>query len=538
MEDVVALSKIITVEMPSKRITRKKGANNTVYIYYTVRAYRNANGKPTSDEVAIGKLDDLTGKLIPNKRYYEIFNKEMDNKISNPVTQIKEPGCVYVFDKIAEEINLKSLLQEAFPDDWVDILLCAFYMVCEGNVMMYYEDWCEKIPQAINSSLTSQKISKLFARMSETQRLSFLKKWMAQCLESEYIAYDVSSISTYSENITIAEWGYNRDGDNLAQVNFAMFFGETSRIPVFYNVYNGSIADKSHLIFASKHTKELGMNNVRYVMDRGFVTEDNLRYLNENNIVFITGFPSSRNVYKKWIEHAMPTIKSANNRIQEHEIYGITFPYNLYDCDISVHVYFNPDKCADEQKQLFGRIQNLEKELADLSGKKRITRKYTDYFLVKAGNDIEVVYEKDIAKIDEKLKFAGYFVLISSGKSDTATKVLDIYRNRDLVEKAFNNLKNDLDFRRLKTHYNDTTDGKLFVGFIALIIRVLLQTKLKNNEQTKSLSFAKLLLCLKGIRQIIYDNGASNLMPLTSLQKNVLAALGMSCDDLIRYAVR
>jgi hypothetical protein len=41
------------VSMPKKKISFKKAANGTIYVYYTVRAYRNKNGKPTSDEIAL-----------------------------------------------------------------------------------------------------------------------------------------------------------------------------------------------------------------------------------------------------------------------------------------------------------------------------------------------------------------------------------------------------------------------------------------------------------------------------------------------------
>ena len=61
------------VSMPEKRVTFKKGNNGTVYAYYTLRAYRNKDGKPTSDEVGIGKKASDTGMLIPNRRYFELF---------------------------------------------------------------------------------------------------------------------------------------------------------------------------------------------------------------------------------------------------------------------------------------------------------------------------------------------------------------------------------------------------------------------------------------------------------------------------------
>ena len=55
------------VDLPAKRISYKKGPNGTKYVYYTLRSYRNAQGKPTSDEKSIGKLDEATGSSFPTK---------------------------------------------------------------------------------------------------------------------------------------------------------------------------------------------------------------------------------------------------------------------------------------------------------------------------------------------------------------------------------------------------------------------------------------------------------------------------------------
>jgi hypothetical protein len=52
-----------------------KNGNNT-YVQYTVRAYRNSKGKPTSERVSIGKLDPVSGQLIPNRRYYELYEEK------------------------------------------------------------------------------------------------------------------------------------------------------------------------------------------------------------------------------------------------------------------------------------------------------------------------------------------------------------------------------------------------------------------------------------------------------------------------------
>ena len=66
------LAKEQKVDLPEKGIVMATTRGKT-YVYYTVRAYRNAKGKPTSQRVSIGKYDAETGKLIPNRKYYEVY---------------------------------------------------------------------------------------------------------------------------------------------------------------------------------------------------------------------------------------------------------------------------------------------------------------------------------------------------------------------------------------------------------------------------------------------------------------------------------
>lgn len=64
----------LLVDMPTKKIYKQKRYQNKIYVYYTTRAYRNINGKPTSDAIMIGVEDIDTGKLIPNNNFFKVFD--------------------------------------------------------------------------------------------------------------------------------------------------------------------------------------------------------------------------------------------------------------------------------------------------------------------------------------------------------------------------------------------------------------------------------------------------------------------------------
>ena len=70
--------------------------------------------------------------------------------------------------------------------------------------------------------------------------------------------------------------GYNRDGDDLAQVNLLMITSEHTHLPVYYRILSGSIRDVSALKESIRNLKLLGTNTVRLIMDKGFYSESNV----------------------------------------------------------------------------------------------------------------------------------------------------------------------------------------------------------------------------------------------------------------------
>ena len=61
------------------------------------------------------------------------------------------------------------------------------------------------------------------------------------------MALDITSISSYSRPIQSCKWGYNRDHEDLPQINLCALFGETVRLPVYQTSYHGSLKDISTL---------------------------------------------------------------------------------------------------------------------------------------------------------------------------------------------------------------------------------------------------------------------------------------------------
>ena len=225
-------------------------------------------------------------------------------------------------------------------------------------------------------------------------------------------------------------------------------------------------------------------------------------------------------------------IRKAVNRISAYEIYGVKFPIELYGLHLYAHIYYDPEKQTLDEKELYGHIEKLQTELEKIKKSKRVAKRYKEYFTVGGESNDALTFELNTEKVDEKLERTGFFILLSSEADLGSEEVLRIYRDRNTIEKSFEQFKNRLDFKRMHTHWNKTTEGKLFIGFLALILRSYMQRILKGDPKTKHLTFEKVLIELRKIKSVTLADMSEVLMPLTKLQKTILSTLDVPVEAL------
>jgi len=528
------------IPIPTKKTITRKAPNGTQYIYYTIRAYRNKNGKPTSQTISIGKKDPNTNMLIPNRNYHDLFPNQNQTTTTTtnptPIKTIQSTGTTTTLTHIANQLQLTTTLQNTFPEKHNQLLTTAIYMLCQGNTISYIQDWLDQTQTTLTEPFTDIDASKLFANITPQEKNTFFTNWIKTRKDKEYHAYDVTSLSTHSNNLELAEWGYNRDHDKLPQINLGIYYGVTSHIPAYYALYNGSIPDKSYLEFMMTNAQKLGLNAINLILDRIFVTEDNFNYLYQNSYDFVTALAADRVEARKLVDENKLEVRKLANRIGEFEVYGVKCPVELYGHSLWAHVYFDAEKAAFDEKALYLRIERLEAELLSMNKPCKVDKRFKDYFKVemsvegeRVGGDV-VSFVLDGGLVDRWLGRAGFFVLLCSDGGLSCGEVLGLYRERDVVEKGFYAFKCGLDFRRVRVHWSRTLEGKVFVGFLALVLRSYMVRVLRVSVGTKHLSFDRVLLELAKIRVVTLADQTRVVTPLTKLQRTILETLKVPLD--------
>jgi transposase len=380
----------------------------------------------------------------------------------------------------------------------------------------------------------------MFAEITESQRLQFFRYQARRRAENEYWAYDTTSISSYSEMLRQVSFGNNKDHDNLPQINLALLYGETSCMPFYYRKLAGKISDVSTVKQLIRDMDFMGYKKIKLVMDRGFYREKNINDLLSEHLKFLIGVKLSLKYVHKELEVARESIREWMNFMPDKEAYGITVPIwwkhtqaRPYKKDevigrrrMYLHLYYDPIKALEDEKDFTKLICRLYNELETGNRVPSNEAQYAKFFDV---STTPVRGQKIVAKEDEMIaakKNFGYFSLL--GNSRLAPEAaLDIYRKKDVAEKAFDNVKDRLEMRRLNVSSDLSLDGKLFVMFIALIFISFIHNAMKQAKLYLKYTMQELLDELEMIERFERQGHKPQLGEMTVKQTDLFMALNI-----------
>ncbi len=469
------------------------------YVYESISYWDKEKKQPRSKRKLIGKLDPSTGEIVPTDgRGKNRGKKNADNPVKRgPVPVIRTErlffGATYLFDQIGEVTGVTADLKACFPKNYKQILSIAYYLILEDqNPLFRFKKWAMLHKHPFGKDIPSQRSTEVFQSITEEAKMQFFRLQGKRRVEKEYWAYDSTSISSYSESLRQVKYGKNKDGERLPQINLALIFGEESGLPFYYRKVAGNIPDVKTIRELLRELDILGYEKIKLVMDRGYYSRENINALYKEHLKFLCGTSTALSFAKSFI-------REIGNRKDHYEYYNsslelyvftktITWDYEQarpYKGDVIheerrmyLHLYFNPEKHSDDGKAFNRKMDKLKEEL--LSGKRipEHEKDYRKFFTVKETpkRGISLTYNQDA--INAAHERYGFFVLISNEVKDPVTAI-SLYRMRDIVEKAFWNIKERLNMRRTLVSSESSLEGKLFVEFVALIYLSYIKNKME-----------------------------------------------------------
>lgn len=526
-------------------VYQKDKRSGITYAYESVSYWDKEKKQSRAKRTLIGRVNSETGAIIPTdgrgRKKREVPAVVKRGPVPSLQTARSFYGATYLFDAIGEKLGIARDLKQCFPGIEQQILSIVYFLILEDKNPLYrFEKWSHLHKHPYGKNISSQRSSEIFASITEEAKSQFFRLQGKRRMDQEFWAYDITSISSYSEGLRQVQYGRNKEGDPLAQLNLALVFGETSHLPFYYRKLAGNIPDAKTITNLLSEFAILGFSKVKLVMDRGFYSEGNINALFKAHLKFLISAKMSLSFIRKELDGIYDRFRSFEHYNENYELYCHTVqtqwnytelrPYKgetiIEPRRIYIHFYYNIDKAAEDEKSFDRKLIGLRKELE--SGRRIPEHEslYKKYFEVKStpvrGARV-TVNEEAVAKAK---RYYGYFALMTNETMDAVT-ALELYRNKDVVEKAFGNLKERLNMRRTLVSSEQSLDGKLFVEFVALIYLSYIKKQMQDSGLFKSYTMQTVLDKLDVIECFETPGQKLRVGELLEKQKEIYISLGV-----------
>ena len=129
-------------------------------------------------------------------------------------------------------------------------------------------------------------------------------------------------------------------------------------------------------------------------------------------------------------------------------------------------------------------------------------------------------------------RYAGFQAILTNSIKNPV-RALQIYRDKDVVEKCFDDLKNQLDMKRLRMHSSASVDGRLLVQFIALIYISALRGEMRKSVLIERYTVRELLEEMETLTKIKHSGKYGHILTeMTKPQREILTNLAIEFPGL------
>lgn len=548
---------LVKIPFVPGKITRRK-KKDVVYIEFEYdRIYDPVRQYTFPKRVTIGKLSETDPELMqPNQNFLKYFPDaelpETKNRTSR--SSCLRVGAYFVLRKIIEEYNLTELLGGYFEQRDLGLFLdlAVYSIIAENNAAQYYPDYIYNHPLFTNGmkQYSDSTVSDFLNSVTDDQSIGFLNSWneTRNHREKIYISYDSTNKNCQAGDIEMVEFGHPKVDVGQPVFNYAVAYDTHNQEPLFYEKYPGSLNDISQLQFMLDKAFGYGYKKIGFILDRGYFSCENIQYMDKCGYSFVIMVKGMASLVNELVLQHKGTFESKRvNNIYEYGVYGKTVKHRLYAGDKKeryFHLYHSISKESAERAGIENRLNQMTLYLKKYQNKvKEFGPGFEKYFNLHYDEKTQafILPEERCSVVERELDLAGYFCIITSEKM-SAKEAIELYKSRDTSEKLFRGDKSYLGNKSIRVYSEESARAKIFVEFVAMILRCKMYTKLK--EEMKKLekkpNYMTVPAALKELEKIEMVRQLDNIYRLdhavTANQKTILNAFGLDANHIKYYA--
>ncbi len=502
------------------RVKRFKNKDGSTRAYlYLVRNYwdKKSNSTRQKNICCLGRVDTSeTTKLVDNIINYLLpFSskcKFLDLEELD-IDEAKTYGEIQIFRKLWESLGFEKVLRKYFEETnkQVDLVEAIFAMVCNRLIAPSSEretnEWKKGVyePKWENYDLHHfyRGLDFLIENKERIELKLFNRNKNLFNYRVDIVMFDTTTVSYWGEGDNAEEllkYGYPKNKRNdLKQLVIGILMDQNG-FPIGHEVWEGNKSDKpafKEIIEKVRDRYQIG--KVILVADRGMVSEENIRYLEENGYEYILGVKMRQiNKVRKGILLKEEGFESIGRNLKakemtEEELEELEKGERGKDKDSSIEtskkskrrwiVCYNEEiaKMEKEKREYFQKI--IENKIEFSTAKEWIIRNgYKKYVKIE---DMKISLDEE--KLREEEIYDGKWVLVTNS-SLRIGEVIGGYKGLAMIERHFRELKNELEVGPIYHYVERRIRGHIFVCFIALQMKVLLSKKIKEIDEEATYS--------------------------------------------------
>lgn len=512
-------------------LVNKAGSVYYVYTYKNVWD-RELKRSKRGESKKIGKIlggqkdgvicfDESFLQERPEFRSFQVERKGKEyvftplNESGTTLTQLQEvkqlhAGATWALDQLVAQSPVGEALKWAFPQrrDYLKILsICYFIILNQDNNISKYETFAEVTRLPWGAPLAPSSISRVFRKIRNQQIETYFSVFSDELLEQQEkygdkneitLALDSTSGSNYViNNLLNLERHRYEDEDNLPLINLLALTEYESGIAFFYRAYDGKVPAAKTVSQVISENAGLSLKNVVFVSDKGYSDAKNINDCLRNKLGFLfnvqCAMPDSfaqelidgekenlRDLNRMdWLTKVFQITKEINWTFESDLVEGqVTSKKTKESTILYWHIYFNRQFAENARQGLIERIDRVREKI--YNGEELDENELTlleDVFEKHEEGDM-ISYTISNEKVDQKLRYKGYQMLVSDKISD-ARKAWCVYQERRILEDTFKTLKTRLSCVRNRVSDNESLIGKTFVQFLATSIEMIVRARLR-----------------------------------------------------------
>lgn len=512
-------------------LVNKAGSVYYVYTYKNVWD-RELKRSKRGESKKIGKIlggqkdgvicfDESFLQERPEFRSFQVERKGKEyvftplNERGTTLTQLQEvkqlhAGATWALDQLVAQSPVGEALKWAFPQrrDYLKILsICYFIILNQDNNISKYETFAEVTRLPWGAPLAPSSISRVFRKIRNQQIETYFSVFRDELLEQQEkygdkneitLALDSTSGSNYViNNLLNLERHRYEDEDNLPLINLLALTEYESGIAFFYRAYDGKVPAAKTVSQVISENAGLSLKNVVFVSDKGYSDAKNINDCLRNKLGFLfnvqCAMPDSfaqelidgekenlRDLNRMdWLTKVFQITKEINWTFESDLVEGqVTSKKTKESTILYWHIYFNRQFVENARQGLIERIDRVREKI--YNGEELDENELTlleDVFEKHEEGDM-ISYTISNEKVDQKLRYKGYQMLVSDKISD-ARKAWCVYQERRILEDTFKTLKSRLSCVRNRVSDNESLIGKTFVQFLATSIEMIVRARLR-----------------------------------------------------------